>query len=253
VHNGPSRGSSLRSGRLTLSPKVPSRHGPVLTTELGLSAWPGRATRTRTHGLPVGFRAFGFLKVDSREFSFPHAPGAPTPAGATGWLRRTAWALAPLIVADRWWCILERRAAVPNASESQQCPHAKYPVRRCLTLTRCRPVLWRTASSRQSRVNQLDANRREAGAQPSSIDDQTASELAKTLFAARSGMTRGAQFRRRQISLVGPPTPVSARTDMTIGEASRGVISAPAMGPARRRKTIGLHSGVHGPLRPRFT
>jgi hypothetical protein len=158
--------------------------------------------------------------------------------------------LAPLIVADTWWCILERRAAVPDVRVSAVSTHT---LRRSLTLSRCRPVLWRTASSRQSRVNQLHANRREAGAQPSSIDDQTAGELAKTLFAARSGMTRGAQFRRRQISLVGPPIPVSARTDMTIGAASRGVISAPAMGPARRRKTIGLHSGVHGPLRPRLT
>ena len=32
--------------------------------------------------------------------------------------------------------------------------------------------------------------------------------------------------------------------DMTIGAASRGVISAAAMGPAKRRKTIGLHCAV---------
>ena len=58
----------------------------------------------------------------------------------------------------------------------------------------CRPVLLRTASSRQSRVNQLDANRRETGAQPSTIDGRTAGELFRTLFAASSGMTRGGQI-----------------------------------------------------------
>ena len=71
------------------------------------------------------------------------------------------------------------------------------------------------------------------------IDDRAAGELAKMLFAAGSGMTRGGQ-----IYLVGPSIPESTRTDMTIGAASRGVISA-AMGPAKRQKTIGLHHGVH--------
>jgi hypothetical protein len=58
----------------------------------------------------------------------------------------------------------------------------------------CRPVLLRTASSRQSRVDQLDPNRLAAGAQPSTIDDRAAGELAKMLFAASSGMTRGGQI-----------------------------------------------------------
>jgi len=58
----------------------------------------------------------------------------------------------------------------------------------------CRPVLLKTASSRQSRVDQLDRNRLAAGAQPSTIDDRAAGELAKMLFAASSGMTRGGQI-----------------------------------------------------------
>ena len=101
------------------------------------------------------------------------------------------------------------------------------------------------------------------------IVGQTPGELAKTLFAASSGMARGVQIR-----LVGPPTRVLSRTNVTIGAASpKGVISKAATGPAKPRKTVGLHSRVHearskegpihprtpirapvaGPLRPRFS
>ena len=101
------------------------------------------------------------------------------------------------------------------------------------------------------------------------IVGQTPGEPAKTLFAASSGMARGVQ-----ILLVGPPTRVLSRTNVTIGAASpQGGISKAAMGPAKPRKTVGLHSRVHearlgegsthprtpirapvaGPLRPRFS
>ena len=46
----------------------------------------------------------------------------------------------------------------------------------------------------QSRTNQLDANRLAAGAQPSTIDDRTAGELATMVSAASSGTTRGGQI-----------------------------------------------------------
>ena len=85
------------------------------------------------------------------------------------------------------------------------------------------------------------------------IVGQTPGEPAKTLFAASSGMARGVQIR-----LVGPPTRVLSRTNVTIGAASpRGVISKVATGPVKLRKTVGLHSHVHearskeGPVHPR--
>ena len=71
---------------------------------------------------------------------------------------------------------------------------ARTPLERSTTEFGCRRVLLRTASSRQSRVDQLDPNRLAAGAQPSTIDDRAAGELAKMLFAASSGMTRGGQI-----------------------------------------------------------
>ena len=101
------------------------------------------------------------------------------------------------------------------------------------------------------------------------IVGQTPGELAKTLLAASSGMARGVQIR-----LVGPPTRVLSRTNVTIGAASpQGVISKAATGPVKLRKAAGLHSHVHearskegpvhprtptrapvaGPLRPRFS
>ena len=85
------------------------------------------------------------------------------------------------------------------------------------------------------------------------IVGQTSGELGKTLFAVSSGLARGVQ-----IHLVGPPTRVLARTNVLVGAASpQGVISKAATGPAKPRKTVGLHSRVHearskeGPIRPR--
>ena len=100
------------------------------------------------------------------------------------------------------------------------------------------------------------------------IVGQTPGELGKTLFAASSGVTRGVQIR-----LAGPPIRVLTRTNVTVGAASRRVISKAAMGPVKPRKTIGLRFRVHearsgkrsahlrtpirppvtGPLRPRFS
>ena len=126
-------------------------------------------------------------------------------------------------------------------------------------------VLLKTVNSRQSRVGQRDANRRVAGAESSTIVEQTAGKLRKTLFAANSGMTRGGQ-----ICIVGPPIPASTRTDVTVGAASRGVISIAVMGLAKPRKTFArvheARSGkgsvhpraatmalVTGPLQSRFS
>ena len=101
------------------------------------------------------------------------------------------------------------------------------------------------------------------------IVGQTPGELGKMLFAESSGMARGVQIHR-----VGPPIRMLARTNVTVGAASpQGVIGKAAMGPAKPRKTVGLHSRVHearskegpihprtpirapvaGPLRPRFS
>ena len=120
-------------------------------------------------------------------------------------------------------------------------------------------------STRNGRFAQRNANRRLPGAESSTIVEQTAGKLRKTLFAANSGMTRGGQ-----ICIVGPPIPASTRTDVTVGAASRGVISIAVMGLAKPRKTFArvheARSGkgsvhpraatmalVTGPLQSRFS
>jgi hypothetical protein len=75
-------------------------------------------------------------------------------------------------------------------------------------------------STRNGRFAQRNANRRLPGAESSTIVEQTAGEMAKTPGAASSGMTRGGQ-----ICIVGPPIPASTGADVTVGTASRGVIS----------------------------
>ena len=123
----------------------------------------------------------------------------------------------------------------------------------------------KAASTRNGRFAQRNANRRVPGAESSTIVEQTAGKLRKTLFAASSGMTRGGQ-----ICIVGPPIPASTRTDVTVGAASRGVISIAVMGLAKPRKTFArVHEArsakgsvhpraatmalVTGPLQSRFS